>query len=389
MLLISVIPLHLHLFNQNFQIRDMSQKAPSFASQNQSVFYATLRQRINQYFSDLHLAKTGNANLYIKAVFLFGLYILPFVFIFVFDFSILGTLFCYFLMGVGKAGIGFNVMHDSNHGSFSEKKWLNNILSYSMDMLGGNAVAWKIQHNVLHHTYTNVYGHDEDIHDKPFLRLSPEGKFSKYHRFQHLYAILLYGMATLSWISVKDFRQMAIYQRDGLLEKIGVKPLNVYINLVISKILYLFVFIVLPFIIGHLNWYIYLTGFFIMHFVAGTITTLVFQLAHVVEDTDFIKPDEENHLENSWAIHQLLTTSNFAPKNYLLSWYIGGLNYQIEHHLFPQISHVHYPGIAPIVRKTAKEFNIPYYQTETFTDAVVSHFKMLKLLGRNEATLRA
>jgi linoleoyl-CoA desaturase len=179
---------------------------------------------------------------------------------------------------------------------------------------------------------------------------------------------------------------MAIYQKEGLLDKIGVKPSAVYINLVVSKILYLFVFIVLPFIIGHLSWYIYLIGFFIMHFVAGMITTLVFQLAHVVEETDFIKPDEENHLENSWAIHQLLTTSNFAPKNQLLSWYIGGLNYQVEHHLFPHISHVHYPAIAPIVEKTAKEFNIPYYQTETFIDAVVSHFKMLKLLGRNEVS---
>jgi linoleoyl-CoA desaturase len=367
----------------------MSHQAPTFASQNQSAFYSTLRQRINQYFSDLNIPKTGNYHLYIKAVILFALYILPFVAIFVFDLSIFWTLACYFLMGAGKAGLGFNVMHDSNHGSFSEKKWLNNLFSYTMDMVGGNAVAWKIQHNILHHTYTNVYGHDEDIHDKPFLRLSPEGKWSKYHKFQHYYAILLYGMATLSWVSVKDFRQMAIYRKEGLLEKIGVKPTAVYINLVIGKVLYLFAFIALPLIIGHHSWYIYIIGFFIMHFVAGLITTLVFQLAHVVEETDFIKPDEENHLENSWAIHQLLTTSNFAPKNSILGWYIGGLNYQIEHHLFPQISHVHYAGIAPIVRKTALEFNIPYYQTETFMAAVVSHWKMLRQLGRQEAMVRA
>lgn len=362
----------------------MATISPKFASQQQTEFYATLRQRVNQYFIDNKIAKTGNFQLYLKSIILFGLYLIPFFLIFIYDFSPLWTIFSYILMGIGMAGIGFGVMHDANHGSYSDKGWINDLMSYSMNLLGGNAIAWRIQHNILHHTYTNIYGHDEDIDDKPILRLSPDGKWYKIHRFQHYYAILLYGLATLSWISVKDLRQMGVYHRQGLLAKIGEKPLNVYLNLIISKLLYLVVFFGLPYYFGHLDFLIYVIGFLAMHFVAGLITTIVFQLAHVVEHTDFFQPDDENQLENSWAVHQLMTTCNFARRNRVLSWFVGGLNYQIEHHLFAQISHVHYEKIAPIVKATAKEFDIPYYEMETFGDAIKSHWEMLRRLGNNE-----
>ncbi len=362
----------------------MSEKTPSFASQNQLVFYSTLRQRINEHFSKNNLEKTGNSSLYIKAAVLLSLYIVPYILIFALDLNIALTIVAYILMGIGMAGVGFNVMHDANHGSISNKPWVNELFSYSMDMVGGNAVTWKIQHNVLHHTYTNVYGHDEDIHDKPFLRLAPDGKWSKIHKFQHYYAVILYGLATLSWLTVKDFRAIGNYEKQGLLSKIGAKARNVYANLVISKVIYFAIFIGLPLLIGHHSFYIYLIGFFAMHFVAGLITTTVFQLAHVVEHTDYFQPDSDNEIENSWAVHQLMTTCNFAKKNHLLSWYVGGLNYQVEHHLFPNISHVHYGDIAPIVKQTAKDFKIPYHEIDTFWSAVKSHWGMLKKLGQNE-----
>lgn len=362
----------------------MSTIAPKFATHSQTTFYATLRQRVNQYFIDNKIAKTGNSKLYFKSFVFLSLYIVPFFLIFALDFSIPLTILSYIVMGLGMAGIGFGVMHDANHGSYSSKVWINDLFSYSMNLVGGNATAWRVQHNVLHHTYTNVYGHDEDIDDKPILRLSPDGKWSKIHRFQHYYAVFLYCLATLSWISIKDFRQVGIYHKQGLLAKVGEKPLNVYIDLVVSKIIYLFVFMAIPYFLGHLDWYIYLIGFFAMHFVAGLITTVVFQLAHVVEHTDFFQPNDEDQLENSWAVHQLMTTCNFARRNHVLSWYVGGLNYQIEHHLFPQISHVHYESISPIVKQTAKEFDIPYYEMETFVDAIKSHFEMLRRLGNRE-----
>ena len=98
------------------------------------------------------------------------------------------------------------------------------------------------------------------------------------------------------------------------------------------------------------------------------------------------KPDTRE-MKNTWAIHQLYTTANFSPKNILVNWYVGGLNFQIEHHIFPHISHVHYRKIASIIKSTAKEFNLPYNEFKTVRSALLSHFKFLKKMGINPGTL--
>jgi linoleoyl-CoA desaturase len=361
-----------------------STNAPKFAHRKQADFYATLRTRINAYFTQNNIAKTGNIYLYLKSVILLSLYILPFISIFVFELSFGWSIFAYILMGIGMSGIGFCIMHDAIHGSYSEKSWVNTLMGYSINIIGGNSISWKIQHNVLHHTFTNVHGHDEDIEDKPILRLSPDGKLYWIHRFQHYYAIFLYGLSTVSWATTKDLKQIREYDQKGYLTKVGAKAINVYFEIIFSKILYFVAFFFLPIMFGHLNWTACVAGFFAMHFVAGIITTVVFQLAHVVEHTDYFQPDNDNTLENSWAVHQLMTTCNFAKNNRFLNWFVGGLNFQVEHHLFTNISHVHYTQIAPIVKETAEEFGIPYYEFDTFSQAVVSHWQTLKRLGRGE-----
>jgi linoleoyl-CoA desaturase len=130
-----------------------------------------------------------------------------------------------------------------------------------------------------------------------------------------------------------------------------------------------------------ITWWKVLVGFFVMHYTAGLILSIVFQLAHVVKETTNPVPNENGEIENTWAIHQLFTTTNFAPKNWIINWYTGGLNHQIEHHIFPNISHVHYGKISKIVKETAKECNLPYYEYKTFRSAVIAHFKHLKELG--------
>jgi len=131
-------------------------------------------------------------------------------------------------------------------------------------------------------------------------------------------------------------------------------------------------------------------GFVCMHVAMGLTLALVFQLAHVVEHVEFVAAAGAEHtlVENEWAIHQIKTTANFAPKNKFINWYVGGLNYQVEHHLFPRISHVHYPAISSIVQKTCKEFNLPYNTFSTFTGSLASHFKMMYLLGRKPGTVQ-
>ena len=129
-------------------------------------------------------------------------------------------------------------------------------------------------------------------------------------------------------------------------------------------------------------WWKVILGFVVMHYTAGLILSLVFQLAHVIGEADMPLPDQKTgNLKNSWVVHQLKTTVNFSTKNRIVNWFTGGLNHQIEHHIFPNISHIHYTKISEIVKKTAKEFNLPYNEYKTTRSALLSHFKFLKKMG--------
>jgi linoleoyl-CoA desaturase len=353
-------------------------------SKSQIEFFKTLNKRVSNYFTENNIEKTGNTTMYVKTVFMFALYFVPYTIILLYgDFSWVLAVFLCVLMGFGLAGIGLSVMHDANHGAYSKSKKINDLIGYSLNLVGGASFNWKLQHNVLHHSYTNIEGYDEDIDTPIFLRFSPHAKLSKFHRFQHLYAWFFYGLMSFFWIIAKDFPQVFRYQKMGLLQRYSTLAKELTI-IIVTKILYYAYIIVLPYyLLDYSIWTIFL-GFFIMHFVAGLVLALIFQPAHVMEHLDFPVPNNEGSLENNWAIHQLNTTTNFAPNNKLLSWYVGGLNYQVEHHLFPNICHVHYNKIAPIVKQTAQEFGIPYYSIGTFRKAVSSHWTMLRKLGRGE-----
>lgn len=202
------------------------------------------------------------------------------------------------------------------------------------------------------------------------------------HKFQHWYAWFFYGLMTFSWVTFKDFKQLSGYKKANakLNTSKNYKQLN--IDLIIAKILYYIVFLAIPIMLIPTPWYFTVLGFLLMHFIAGLILGAVFQAAHVVPTSQYPLPDEEGNVENNWAIHQLLTTSDFAPKSKLLSWYVGGLNFQVEHHLFPNISHVHYKKLSSMVQQTARKYKLPYYVEKTFGQALRSHTKMLWKLGR-------
>lgn len=359
-------------------------KTPPFVRFNRKDpkhFLRTLRKNVNAYFEDNGIQKTADYRMGLKAAAMFATYLVPLAVVIATAPPAWGVLLAYAIMGLGTAGIGLGVMHDANHGSISRKRWVNKLLSYSMNMIGGSSFTWKIQHNVLHHSYTNIYELDEDIHDKPFLRLSPHGELKPVHRFQHIYALFLYTLATLSWVSLKDFRQWAKYKADGLAEKGGFNANRELVVLTISKILYAFTLVALPILAGA-AWWAVLIGFVLMHGIAGFIITTIFQLAHVVEGPDHYVPHPSGTMENTWAVHQLGTTANFARKSAIVTWWTGGLNHQVEHHLFPHISHLHYRKLGDIVKATAEEFGIPYYEYPTIPKAVGSHLRVLKALGR-------
>ena len=360
----------------------MEEKVLNFSRIDKAKFFRTLNKRVNSYFKENNIKKTGNGKLYFKTAIVLTLFILPIVLMYFIKMPLWLMLLLCVVVGFGMAGVGMNVMHDSIHESFSSKKWVNKIFGSTIYVMAGNVYNWQVQHNVLHHTFTNVHGHDDDIDTGGIMRFTKHDKWKGIYRLQQIYSVFLYGLLTINWALVVDFKQMRGYLKRKLSYGKSVNPKKEWTILVITKVLYYLIWIVLPLVFMDITWWQWLIGFFAMHYTAGIILSLIFQLAHVVPNVEMPVPDKEGNLEHTWAIHQLYTTSNFAPKNKFISWYTGGLNHQVEHHIFPNISHIHYGKISKIVKETAKEFNLPYNEYKTTRRAIIEHFKQLNLLGK-------
>ncbi|WP_440120136.1 fatty acid desaturase family protein [Tenacibaculum sp. Ill] len=357
-------------------------KTVNFSRIDKAKFFRTLNKRVNTYFKENNIKRTGNWKLYSKAIIMLAMFIVPFILILTVDMSQWIKLALAIVMGVGMAGVGMNVMHDANHESFSSKKWVNKLFGSSIYILAGNVYNWKVQHNVLHHTYTNIQDHDEDMDAGRIIRFSKHTQWLWIHKFQKYYSIFLYGLLTINWAITTDFKQMHSYLKRKLSYGEFPNPAKEWTKLVVSKVIYYSLWIVLPIAVMNVAWWKVLIGFFVMHYTAGIILSVVFQLAHIVPKTETPLPDEDGNMKNTWAIHQLYTTANFAPRNWFINFYTGGLNHQVEHHIFPNISHIHYKKLAQIVKETAKEFNLPYNEYNTTRRAVIEHFRHLAELGK-------
>lgn len=344
----------------------------------QAQFFTSINAKVERYFEEKNLNRTGNNKLYIKSVVLIGAAIASYIILLTVDLhpAIAITLCC--LFGIIQAGIGFNVMHDANHGSYSTKKWINSVMSLSANTLGVNSWFWKQKHNIIHHTYTNVDGMDDDIAKPPLFRMCSSQKRLWVHRYQYIYCILLYGLTSLVWIFFTDFAKYFEGKIQGtMLNKMVPKE---HVIFWLSKAVYFFFYIAIPiYMVGFVP---FIIGFAVVHFTLGLALSLVFQLAHVVEDTHFVDANcDVLKIEDEWAIHQVRTTADFATKNKIISWFTGGLNYQVEHHLFPRISHVHYPVIHTFVKEACQKFSVRFNDYPSMTAALISHFRFLKQLG--------
>ncbi len=352
---------------------------PKFMNLQGSNFHQELKRRVNNYFVETKKPSTGNFSLYFKAGLLWTLYIALYVHVVFFPpIAWIGIIEC-LIMGGLTAAIGFNVMHDGGHGSFSPSKTWNKIASFSANALGASAIMWNNKHNIIHHTYTNIDGIDDDIEIKPLLRMCPTQKKYVIHRFQHIYVWILYTLLLIVWLFISDYTKY-FRQKVG---SVAIKKMSGYDHFAFwaAKLGYAFMMIALPiYLLGFVSW---LVGFLVMVLFAGFVLSIVFQLAHTVEETAFpVAEIDTNKIENEWAIHQIETTANFATKNKLISWLVGGLNFQIEHHLFPKISHIHYPAISKIIKNTCEEFNIKYIEYKKMRHAIASHSNYLRKMGR-------
>jgi linoleoyl-CoA desaturase len=362
-------------------------KIVRFAPKGINSFFETVSEKVNNYFITNHISRYANTDMWVKTVVMLLLYFVPYIMMVTGMGAGRPWLFFGFwlLMGVGMIGIGTSVMHDANHGTYSPDKRVNYYIGHILEIIGGYSVTWKIQHNVLHHTYTNIAGLDEDIDSIKLLRFSPRQPRYWYHRYQYIYAWFFYMMMTLFWMTAKDFIQVVRYKQHDLLVKQKVSLKQAIFRLTLYKLFYYAYIMVLPILFSGMPWYYVVIGFLLMHFVAGLYLSCIFQPAHIVESSAFSLPvltDGDKRMEHSWAIHEVANTTDFAPNNKLLSWFVGGLNFQIEHHLFTDICSVHYPRIAHLVRSVMADYEIPYHVQPTFFKALKEHAKMLKKLGR-------
>jgi linoleoyl-CoA desaturase len=350
-----------------------------FPYRDSAQFVDEMKARVTEYFTERGLSDKANGAMVLKSVILLGLTYGTYGLILSGWFSPWAMLGLAILMGVGVAGIGFSVSHDALHGAYSDNPRINKLIGLTFDLNGANGYMWKITHNVIHHTYTNIHGIDEDLEVSPLLRLSPQAQHRWFQRWQQYYAFLAYSFSTLFWVFAKDFKyflqtNLGPYQNKS-------HPRSEVMTLVATKLIYFGYTIVLPLLVLDIAWWQFAIGYLAMHLTAGFILGIVFQLAHVVEGTEHPMPDAVGNMDSAWIIHEMLTTANFARRNRVLSWYVGGLNFQVEHHLFPKVCSVHYPAISEIVREVARKYGIPYNDHETFRDAVRSHYTMLKQLG--------
>ncbi len=358
-------------------------KKYKFSNDVNKEFSRELILSVNDYFKTEGVSRNADGLMISKSIIILSLYLFTFAIILFGGISSLPILFgCWFLLGVFKAFVGTAVMHDALHGSYSKNKSVNFFVGLSAVVIGVYSEMWKLQHNVLHHTYTNIEHADEDIESRYVLRFTPHQPRRWFHKYQHIYAGFFYCLTSIIWVTVKDFIKLAIYKNKGLIK--SQKEVFVHLMLILGvKAIYWTMFLVIPLqVLNYPAWIIVLM-FLTMHCATGFLLTIIFQTAHVMPTSDFIEQDDPRIHEN-WHVHQLLTTTNYAMKNNLISFFFGGLNFQVEHHLFPNICHVHYPRISEIVRETASRHNLPYYSCETFTGALRNHFQLLKTLGRQD-----
>ena len=344
-----------------------------------NAFHRELRQRVDTELKRLNRCRRDSAQMYLKTAIILSVFILAYVALVFFVHEAWAALVLSVVLGVATAGVGFNIMHDGGHQAYSEHRWINRMMAMTLDVVGGSSYIWQWKHGRFHHTWVNVAGHDSDIDLGVLGRLSPEQTRRPWHRWQHIYLWALYSVTAIRWHLYGDFR-------DIITGTIGTKPfvrprgwdLTAF---VLGKLAFFSLAFGVPLVFHSVG--VVVLFYTTTAAVAGILLALVFQMAHVVDAAAFPVPDEDGgRIDKPWAIHQLETTVDFARGNRALSWLIGGLNFQVEHHLFPRIPHVHYPAVSRVVKDTCREFGVSYLEHRTFTAGIASHYRWLRQLGR-------
>ena len=348
-----------------------------------NAFHREIRRRVDDYFQTTGRRRRDCWQMYVKtAVFIAGFATSYVLLVFVAQTWWHGLLLAV-LLGLSAAGIGLNVEHDGGHQAYSSSPWVNKLMAMTLDLIGGSSYLWHWKHVIFHHTYVNVTGHDTDIDLGILARLTPHQARRPYHRWQHLYLWPLYGLLAIKWQLFDDFRKL-VSGRIGTQRFPRPRGRELLIFAVGKAVFFTLAFAI-PLRLHSVGAVLVLYA--AASLVTGMVLSVVFQVAHCVEEAEFPLPRADlGRIEHAWAVHQAETTVDFARRSRVVTWLLGGLNFQIEHHLFPKISHVNYPAISTLVETACREFGIPYAEHSSFRAGIASHFRWLRRMGTESAT---
>ena len=344
-----------------------------------NAFQKEARRRVDEYFRTSGRRQRDCPAMYMKTIVILSVFISLYALLVFVAGSWWQALPLAILLGLSVATIGFNIEHDGGHQAYSNHAWINRLMAMTLDLVGASSYVWRWKHSVVHHTYVNITDHDADIDVAPFGRLTPHQRRLRFHRWQHFYLWPLYGVNVIKWQIYDDFRDV-ILGRVGSTRMPRPKQWEL-IGFIGGKLLFLILALGVP--LWFRSAWVVLLFYAVTVILAGVVVSVVFQLAHCVEEAEFPLPLEDYHsIQNSWAVHQVATTVNFARRNRVQSWLLGGLNFQIEHHLFPRICHVNYPALSQLVEQTCRDFGVRYREHRSFCSGLSSHFRWLRRMGQ-------
>jgi linoleoyl-CoA desaturase len=347
-----------------------------------SAFSRTLAARVDDYFLESGRARYANAGMVAKTILAFGMWIASSVWLMAGELTALGVIGAYLVHGFSQLFMTFNVGHDANHGAYSTSKSVNRLLGFVFDLCGGSSYMWRLMHNASHHAFVNVRGADTTLISGDVFRFSPHDARRPMHRYQHLYAPFIYSLSTLDWVFTKDFRWL--FHRSFGNRTIDRHPRGELVALFAGKAFYYAYILIIPLLVLDAPWWAILAGFTLMHLNLGFTLALIFQPNHFNEWAAFPQADREGHIATDPIRHIFDTTVDYAGGNPVATWFLGGLNLHVIHHMFPRICHVHYAPLSRILRSTAEEFGLSYRETGTITRAFADHLRWLKELGSRE-----
>jgi len=342
------------------------------------AFQLELRRRVDEYFRTTGRRQRDCWQMYLKAAIVMASLAIPYWLLVFAAHAWWQSVPLAVLIGFAAAGIGFNIQHDGGHHAYSDRRWINKLMAMTLDFIGGSSYLWHWKHGVIHHTYVNVTGHDSDLNLGIFGRVTPHQRRFAFHRWQHLYLWPLYGCLAIRWQLIDDFRRL-IAGRIGS-HRIRRPRGTDLVILVAGKATFFAWAFGVPLLFHPVS--AVLVHYAIAALVLGTTLSVVFQVAHCVEEAAFPPASAgTRRIERAWAIHQVETAVDFARPSRIAAWLLGGLNFQIEHHLFPRISHVNYPAISTVMEQTCRDFGVVYTEHQSFWHGVTAHFRWLRRMG--------